>query len=87
MLYIDDPLVWWKEHRFQFPMIAVVARKWLSTPGSSTPSECVFSHCGVALSAKRASMRGGALMNQVLLMNNLKHVHLSLEDIKGSDQE
>jgi zinc finger BED domain-containing protein 1 (E3 SUMO-protein ligase ZBED1) len=77
-----DPLIWWREHRFQFPRIAVAARKWLCVPGTSTPSERVFSHCGVALSAKRASMRGDALMNQVLLKNNLKHVSLGMEDIK-----
>jgi hypothetical protein len=76
------PLAWWKEHRFRFPWIAVAARKWLSVPASSTPSERVFSHCGVALTAKRASMRGDALMNQVLLKNNLKHVNLDLSDIK-----
>jgi hypothetical protein len=80
-----SPLVWWREHRFQYPRIAVAARKWLCVPAtSSTPSERVFSHCGVALTAKRASrpMRGDALMNQVLLKNNLKHVNLSLSDIK-----
>jgi hypothetical protein len=78
----DSPLVWWREHRFQFPRIAVVARKWLSVPASSTPSERVFSHCGVALTAKRASMRGEALMNQILLKNNIKHVNLSFADVK-----
>jgi hypothetical protein len=33
-------------------------------------------------SAERSPMRGDALMNQVLLKNNLKHVKLSLSDIK-----
>jgi hypothetical protein len=45
---------------------------------SSTPSERVFSHCGVALTTTQTSMRGNALMNQVLLKNNLKHVSLSI---------
>ena len=78
-----DPLAWWSQHKCQFPKIAVAARKWLCVPASSTPSERVFSHCGVALSAKRASMRGDALMNQVLLKNNLKHVNLTMEHIKN----
>jgi hypothetical protein len=84
-LYIhfrDDPLVRWKDHMFQFPRIAVAARKWLGVPGTSTSSERVFSHCGVALTAKRAAMRGDALMNQVLLKSNLKHLNLSMEDIE-----
>jgi hypothetical protein len=78
----DDPLVWWRDYRFQFPRIAVGARKWLCVRGTSTPSDRVFSHSGVALTAKRATMRGDALMKQVLLKNNLKHVNLSTEDIK-----
>jgi hypothetical protein len=49
---------------------------------ASQTSERVFSHCGVVLTAKRATMRGDALMNQVLLKNNLKHVNLSMEGIK-----
>jgi hypothetical protein len=80
----DDPLVWWRDHKFQFPRIAVAARKWLRVPGTSTSSERVFSYCGVALTANRATMRGDALLNQVLLKNNLKHVSLSMEDIKKS---
>jgi hypothetical protein len=78
----DDPLVWWRDNRFQSPRIAVAARKWLSVRGTSTSSDRVFSHCGVGLIAKRATMRGDALMKQVLLKNNLKHVNLSMEDIK-----
>jgi hypothetical protein len=77
-----DPLFWWNQNKCQYPKIAVAARKWLCVPASSTPSERVFSHCGVALSAKRASMRGEALMNQVLLKNNLKHVNMTMEHMK-----
>ena len=77
-----DPVVWWRYNKIHYPKIAVAARKWLCVPASSTASERVFSHCGVALSAKQASMRGDALMNQVLLKNNLKHMNMNMEDIK-----
>jgi len=60
-----DPLQWWKENRLRFPKVAIAARKWLCVPGTSTPSERVFSDCGIALSAKRSSMRGDALVNQI----------------------
>ena len=60
-----DPLQWWKENRLRFPKVAIAARKWLCVPGISTPSERVFSDCGIALSAKRSSMRGDALVNQI----------------------
>ena len=77
-----DPLQWWKENRFRYPKVAIGARKWLCVPGTSTPSERVFSHCGIALSAKRSSMRGDALMNQILLKNNLQHVLCTIEHVK-----
>ena len=77
-----DPLQWWKVNGSRFPKVAMAARKWLCVPRTSTPSERVFSHCGIALSAKRSSMRGEALMNQVLLKNNLRHVLYTVEDIK-----
>jgi hypothetical protein len=79
-----EPLVWWKDCIFPFPGIAFAARKWLSVSGTSASSERAFSHCGVALTAKRATMRGDALMNQILLKNNLKHLNLSMEDIEKS---
>jgi hypothetical protein len=39
-------------------------RKWLCVTGITTPSERVLFQCGVALTAKRASMRGDAQMNE-----------------------
>ena len=43
-----------------------------------------FSYCGIALSAKRGSMRGYALMNQILLKNNPSNVLCTVEEIKNS---
>lgn len=77
-----DPLQWWSENGYRFPKIAMAARKWLCIPGTSTASERVFSHCGIALSAKRSTMRGDALMNQILLKNNLSSILCTVEDIK-----
>jgi hypothetical protein len=79
-----DPLHWWRENRFRFPKTAIAARKWLCVPGTSTPSERIFSHCGIALSAKRSSMRGDALMNQILLKNNLSHILCTVVDVKNA---
>ena len=77
-----EPLQWWRDKRSQFPRVAIAARKWLCVPATSTPSERVFSHCGIALSAKRSSMRGDALMNQILLKNNLSSAMCTVEDVK-----
>jgi len=42
----------WKVHSHQFPCIAQLARNWLCVTATSTPSERVFSDCGLALTAK-----------------------------------
>ena len=46
------PMDWWKVQNHQFPRIAKLARKWLCVTATSTPSERVFSNCGLALTAK-----------------------------------
>ena len=50
--------------------VAVVARKWLSVPATSTPSERVFSICGIVNTAKRSRLSGKSIENQVFIHNN-----------------
>lgn len=52
----DDPLLWWNSHARLFPTLARLAKKFLCTPSSSTPSERVFSTAGNIVSAKRCSL-------------------------------
>ena len=49
----DDPLKWWKEHDKHYTLLNVLALKYLSIPGTSVPSERVFSKAGELVSAKR----------------------------------
>ena len=64
----DDPLGWWKEHEGQYPFLSRVAKKHLSTPGTSVPSERVFSTAGDIISTKREHL------DQLLFLNkNIKH--------------
>ena len=69
-----DPLMWWKAKRFNFPNVARVARKWLSVPATSTPSERVFSICGLVDTAKRSSLLGESIQKQIFLYNNMDEV-------------
>jgi hypothetical protein len=41
--------LWWRENKHLYLNIAWTAHKWLCVPATSTPSERVFSNCGVAL--------------------------------------
>jgi hypothetical protein len=63
-------LIWWAERAHQFPRIAELARKWLCVTASSTPSERVFSDCGLALTAKCSRLKGEVLQDQVQVTYN-----------------
>jgi len=65
-----DPLNWWRDNLSRFPSVGAVARKWLSVPATSTPSERVFSICGIVDSAKRSSLAGRSIEDQVFIHNN-----------------
>ena len=77
----QDPLSWWRENKYLYPRLALTARKWLCVCATSTPSERVFSNCGVALTAKRSRMKGSCLQNQILLKNNIDAVTITIDDI------
>ncbi|XP_061189595.1 E3 SUMO-protein ligase ZBED1-like [Saccostrea echinata] len=52
-----NKLNWWKENQGQFPLLAVLAKKYLCIPGTSVPSERVFSTAGDIVSAQRANLK------------------------------
>jgi hypothetical protein len=69
----DDPLGWWKEHEGQYPSLSRVAKKHLSIPGTSVPSERVFSTAGDIISAKRSVISPEHLDQLLFLNKNIKH--------------
>lgn len=76
-------LSWWKDHKHQFPHVSSVARKWLCVPATSTPSERVFSDCGLALTAKRSRLKGDILRDQVMIRRNLRCLNITDDDIEA----
>ena len=71
-----DPLMWWKAKHFNYPNVARVAQKWLSVLATSTPSERVFSICGLVDTTKRSNLLGESIEKQVFLHNNIDEVEL-----------
>jgi len=76
-----SPLEWWKRNSPFFPNIYPIARKWLCVPATSTPSERVFSDCGLAGTARRSTLSSDALQHQVTLKRNIDAVGLDVEKI------
>ena len=54
---MTDPLTWWKKNEINYPNIAKMAKKYLSIPATSVPSERLFSKAGEIVSARRASIK------------------------------
>jgi hypothetical protein len=66
-----NPLKWWmsKEH---FPILQDIAKKYLSAPATSVPSEQLFSDAGIHLSAKRTCLNPNLFSKMLFLKRNRK---------------
>lgn len=88
----QGPIEWWRQHKEEFPYIAVLARKWLAVPASSTPSERAFSDCGIAQAGKRNRLGGTMLKDQIIVRRNKEQINISTETLvqhfmkKNSDE-
>ena len=72
-----DPLQWWKSREASMPILAEVARAILCVPGSSVPSERVFSKSGQLLNKKRASLKSKNVDMLIFLNKNYPFKHSS----------
>ena len=52
----QNPLTWWQAHAEDFPLLAGLAKQYLCIPGTSVPSERVFSTAGDIVSAQRSCL-------------------------------
>ncbi len=51
-----DPLKWWPLHATKYPLLSQIAKKYLSTPATTVPSERLFSAAGYIVNKRRASL-------------------------------
>ena len=68
----SDPLQWWKMNALNFPYLSRYARIFLAIPGSSTPSERVFSTAGNVIRPERACLTPDNVDILVFLKHNMK---------------
>ena len=62
----------WKDNRFLFPKLFVVANRVLCIPATSAASERLFSVAGRMLEKRRTSLSAGSLNNLLFLHSNLE---------------
>lgn len=64
----QDPLIFWKENKNRLPRLAQLAKEYLGCPGSSVPSERVFSKTGTIDCPKRNRL-SGELVGKIVFLN------------------
>ena len=68
----DNPLQWWRVNQHKFPRLARYAKCLLSIPGTSVPSERVFSVAGTVVTAQRACLKPDNVDTLIFLKKNIK---------------
>ena len=68
----SNPLEWWGQNRQKYCVLSKMAKHYLGIPGTSVPSERVFSAAGEIVSAQRASLSPANVDLLIFLKANLK---------------
>jgi hypothetical protein len=66
-LLSGNPCEWWRDRAVAYPLLSVVARKWLAVPASSAASERMFSSAGLTVNKKRTSLKPELVATLVFL--------------------
>ncbi|GES83202.1 zinc finger BED domain-containing protein 1-like [Rhizophagus clarus] len=79
-----NPLDWWKSKQEIFPVLSIIARKYLGIPATSVASERLFSDAGNHITAKRSLLDPALLGKIVFLKCNMKtmdHINIFPPDL------
>uniref|UniRef100_A0A667X1D9 BED-type domain-containing protein n=1 Tax=Myripristis murdjan TaxID=586833 RepID=A0A667X1D9_9TELE len=67
----DNPLEWWSTNEYVYPLLAMLAKRYLCIPGTSVAAERVFSTAGDIVSAQRSTLTPQHVDQLVFLQKNL----------------
>ncbi|XP_049320146.1 E3 SUMO-protein ligase ZBED1-like [Astyanax mexicanus] len=68
----EDPLVWWKTNAHKYPHVAKLAQRDLAVPGTSVPSERVFSTAGDIVTASRSRLLPENVDKLIFMQKNMR---------------
>lgn len=67
-----NPIEWWSDHKRHYPRLSNVARRFLTVPATSVPSERVFSTAGRIANKKRTCLLADNLNMLIFISHNSK---------------
>jgi hypothetical protein len=72
----SNPYEWWNNHKKRFPVLFILARKFLSVPATSVPSERLFSDAGNNMTNKRTSLSPKIFQELIFVKRNSKYIDI-----------
>jgi len=77
-----DPFLWWSQHCPEYPVLSKLARRFLSTPATSVPSERLFSAAGDLHDEKRNRIMPELSEELLFIQNNFILVGTTYKYVK-----
>ena len=78
-----DPLKWWSENAVKFPILGVLAVRYLSIPATSAPSERLWSIASLIITKTRSQIDGHLVADIIFLKENGHILSKHAESIEG----
>ena len=66
-----EPLQWWSENEKKYPRLAIIAKRVLSVPATSVPSERIFSSAGLIVT-KLSNRLSPEIVDHIIFLNKNK---------------
>ena len=78
-----DPLLWWHENALKYPILEVLARRYLAIPATSAPSERLWSVASLIITKTRTQLAGHVVADMIFLKENTHLLKKHAQGIEG----